>query len=202
MKQRSWGEAGKLFLLTLLLTPITILIHELGHLAVPMIFNLPAQLHPTSVSGGAVPGSGAPSWMIAAQAGSGPLVTVLMALAGGFLHSRDRRRLWALAVAVAAASRMLVTTSYLAVRLLVAVLGATFGGTPNFDEHNLAEALGFSPVIISIAATCFLALLLFEMFGRVERSSRTLFAMALVLAIGVGNVSWSTFAPPVLATIR
>ncbi len=143
--QRPWGETGRVFLFALVLTPITILIHELGHFAVPMLFDLPAQLHPTTVSGGAEPGSGAPSWMVAAQAGGGPLVTVLIALAGGFLFGRDHRRLWALAAAVAAASRILVTTGYLAVRLLLVVLGAKYGGTPNFDEHNIAAALGFPP---------------------------------------------------------
>jgi hypothetical protein len=200
-KQRPWGETGRLFLLAVLLTPLTIFIHELGHFAIPIIFDLPAQLHPTTVSGGAEPGSGASGWMVAAQAGGGPLATVLMAIAGGSLFSRNRKRLWALAAAVAAASRMLVTTGYLAVRLLLAVLGTKFGGTPNFDEHNVAAALGFSPVIISIAASGFLALLLFWMFRRMESGSRILFALALGLGIGLGGFAWTTLAPPVLATI-
>ncbi|HEX8528297.1 hypothetical protein, partial [Allosphingosinicella sp.] len=195
--QGQWSEAGRLFLLSLLLTPVTIVIHELGHFAVPLIFDLPAQLHPTRVGGGASPGSGNPAWMVAAQAGGGPLLTVVMGLVGGWLFSRDGRRLWALAFAAAAVSRLLVTTGYLAVRLLFAVQGRRFNGTPNFDEHNIARALGFSPVIASIVATGFLALLLFWLFRRVERGSRLLFAFTLTLAIGIGNVAWPAMAPSV-----
>ena len=195
-----WRDAGKLFLLALLLTPVTILIHELGHFAVPLIFDLPVQLHPTTVSGGARPGSGNPAWMVAAQAGGGPLLTVVMGLVGGWLFVREGRQLWAFAFAAAAVSRLLVTTGYLAVRLLFAVQGRRFNGTPNFDEHNIARALGFSPVIASIVATGFLALLLFWLFRRVERGSRLLFAFTLTLAIGIGNVAWPALAPSVLAT--
>jgi hypothetical protein len=123
-----------------------------------------------------------------------------MALTGGFMFVRNPQRFWALAFAVAAVSRLVVTTSYLAVRLLFAVRGVEFGGTPNFDEHNIAAALGFSPVVASIAATSLLILLLVWQFRQVERSSRLLFAPALVLAIGMGNIAWTALAPPVLAT--
>jgi hypothetical protein len=199
-RRRSFRDAGKLFLFSLLLTPVTILIHELGHFAVPLLFDLPAQLHPTTVSGGARPGSGNPGWMVAAQAGGGPLLTVTMGLIGYWLFVRDGRRLWALAFAAAAVSRLLVTTGYLAVRLLFAIQGRMFNGTPNFDEYNVAEALGFSPVVASLVATGFLAFLLFRLFRRVERGSRLLFAAALTLAIGIGNFAWPALAPSVLAT--
>ncbi len=195
-----WRDAGKLFLLSLLFTPVTILIHELGHFAIPLIFDLPAQLRPTTVSGGAGLGSGHPAWMVAAQAGGGPSLTVAMGLAGGWLFIRDRRRLWALAFAVAAVSRLVVTTGYLAVRLFFAVQGRTFPGAPNFDEHNIARALEFSPVTASIVATGFMVLVLFWLFRRVERGSRLPFAAALALAIGIGNVAWPALAPSVLAT--
>ncbi len=194
-----WKDSGKLFLLALLFTPVTILIHELGHFAVPIFFDLPAQLRPTTVSGGAGLGSGHPDWMVAAQAGGGPLLTVAMGLVGAWLFVRDGRRIWALAFAVAAVSRLVVTTGYLAVRLLFAVQGRTFPGAPNFDEHNIARALAFSPVLASIVATGFLVLVLYWLFRRVERGSRFRFAAALTIAIGIGNVAWPALAPSVLA---
>lgn len=195
-----WRDSGKLFGLALLLTPVTILIHELGHFAVPLMFDLPAQLRPTTVSGGAGAGSGHPAWMVATQAGGGPLLTVAMGLVGARLFSRDRRRLWALALAVAAVSRLLVTTGYLGVRLLFALQGRAFSGTPNFDEYNVARALAFSPVIAAGVATGFLVLLLYWLFRWVERGSRLPFAAALTLAIGIGSVAWPALAPSVLAT--
>jgi hypothetical protein len=199
-KERPWSDAGKLFLLALLATPITILIHELGHFAVALMSGLPAQMHPTTVSGGAAPGSGAPSWMVAAQAGGGPLLTAAMAILAGSLFIGDRRRLWAFAFAIAAVSRLFVTTTYLAVRLLFAVRGTRFGGTPNFDEHNVARALDFSPVVASLIATGFLILILIWLFKRVQRGTRVLFAIALALAITIGNFAWPALAPAVLAT--
>jgi hypothetical protein len=199
-RQEGLRDSGKLFLLSLLFTPVTILIHELGHFAIPLIFDLPAQLRPTAVSGGAALGSGHPAWMVAAQAGGGPLLTVAMGSVGGWLFIRDGRRLWALAFAVAAVSRLVVTSGYLAVRLFFAVQGRAFPGAPNFDEHNVAMALEFPPVAAAGVATGFLALVLFWLFRRVGRGSRLLFAAALALAIGIGNVAWPAFAPSVLAT--
>jgi len=74
-----WSVAVKLALMAALFTPVTIMIHEFGHLMIPLVFGLPAELHPVSVSGGA--GASDPIWMQAAQAGGGPLLTLVMASA-------------------------------------------------------------------------------------------------------------------------
>lgn len=200
-RRERWTSAGKLFLLALLFTAITTLLHELGHFAVPLAFDLPAELRPTSVSGGAEPDSGAPGWMIGAQAAGGPLVTIVMGLIGGALFARDPRRLWALAFAAAAVSRLFVTTGYLGIRLLFAIQGRQFGGTPNFDEHHIATALGVSPLIVSVVATAFLVAVLVWLFRNVGRGSRILFFVALVAGILIGSVAWAALAPPVLASI-
>ena len=200
-KQRQWRSAATLALLAVIMTALTTIIHELGHFAIPLTFDLPAELKPTSVSGGATPETGARGWMVAAQAGGGPLMTVVMALIGGGLFVRDRQRLWALAFAVAAVSRTGVTTGYLAIRLFFAIRGLPFGGTPNFDEHSLALATGLSPVVVSIAATAFLAFILFWLLSKVERGSRFLFALALAIGVVAGSIAWAALAPPVLITI-
>lgn len=124
-----------------------------------------------------------------------------MALAASALFARNPRRLWALAFAAAAVSRLFVTTAYLGVRLLFAIQGREFGGTPNFDEHNVAQALGASSVVVSMLATGFLAFILVWLFRQVERGSRILFFVTLVVAIGIGGIAWAGLAPPVLASI-
>jgi hypothetical protein len=196
-----WRAAARLGLLTLLLTPVTILLHELGHFALPLLADLPAQLHPTRVSGGASPGTSAPSWMIATQAGLGPAATVLMSLIAGALFRRDRRQLWALAFAVAAASRFLVTTFYLGLRLVVLALGLPHSGKPNFDEYNLARALGFPSEIAAAIATLFLFGVLFWLMRQVEKGRRLIYFVAMAAGIVAGNIAWAGLAPPVLATL-
>ncbi len=194
-----WREAAKLALLSFLITPLTILIHELGHFAVPVCFDLPAKLHPTRVSGGAVLGE-APSWMAALQAGGGPLATFAMGLAAAYLYDR-RRRLWALAFAVAAVSRFVVTTAYLGLRLVLFALGRPFPGNPNFDEHNFARAVGIGTELAALGATLFLACLLVWLMRRVEHGRRMLFMLAMAIPIVIANIAWARFAPPVLATV-
>ena len=196
-----WSQAGRLALLALVLTPLTILIHELGHFAVAWASGLPAALHPTSVSGGAAPGSAQPGWMIALQAGGGPLVTIAMSLAGALLYRRDPSRLWALAFSIAAASRFGVTTAYLGVRGLLGVLGRPFGGRPNFDEHNVSAALGVPTEPLAIMASLYLAGLLYWLLKRAGRGRRIVFVLAVAAAIVIGNIVWVTFPPPVLATL-
>jgi hypothetical protein len=194
-------EAGLLALLTLLMTPVAILLHELGHFATPLFFDLPAQLHPTRVSGGAGLGSGLPAWMIALQAGGGPLVTILMSLGAAWLYIREPRRLWALALAIAVAGRLLVTTAYLGLRLVLLILGTPYSGQPNFDEYNLARALGITPELVVLAATAFLLGLFYLLLQRLDRGRRILFLIASMAAYALANLLWASYAPPVLATI-
>jgi hypothetical protein len=194
-----WRDAATLALLAALFTPLTILLHELGHFLPALLSDLPARLHPTTVSGGASRGSGAADWLVALQAGGGPLVTVVMGLAGAMLYGRGRR-LWALAFAVAAISRLAVTTAWLGLRLVFLLLGRPYRGTPNFDEYNLALALGVPPLFTAAAATLFFALLLAWLVRRIPRGRRLAWVLVLALVIVAMNFAWPAVAPPVLAT--
>lgn len=192
-----WADAAKLAAWTALMVPLTILIHELGHFSVGLATGLPVELRPTSVSGGAEPGAAA-DWLVALQAGAGPIVTVVMALVFAALYRSDPRRLWALAGAVAAASRLLVTTAFLGMRLLLLVLGRPFQGTPNFDEHNVARALGLPPMLMAAAASLFLIALYAWLLRRIARGRRLPFVLASIAGVAAGAVAWSVLPPPVL----
>jgi hypothetical protein len=183
-----------------LLTPLTILVHELGHLAVAYLTGLPAELHPTAVSGGAdYRNTSHP--MMGLQAGAGPLVTIVMGLIAARLFARDRSRLWALAFAVAAVSRMVVTTGYLGVRLFKFVLGQPFTNNPNFDEHHVGTAAGIPPILVSAVASAFLFALLYWLLRRVPRGRRILFIIAVTVGIVAGSALWSLLMPPVLLSV-
>jgi len=194
-----WSGLSTLALLTFLLTPLTIVIHELGHFAVPLLSGLPAQLHPTSVSGGAALGT-QPAWLVALQEGGGPLMTIIMGAAGAAAYARDRRRVWALAFAGAAISRLLVSTAWLGLRLFLLVIGKPYGGNPNFDEHRVAEALGFSPFVTAVAATLVFAAIFAWLVGRIERGRRLAFTITMAVMVVGANLAWASVAPDPLAT--
>ena len=194
-------EAAILGLLAFALTPVTILIHEFGHLAVALASGLPAELHATSVSGGAHAESGQAAWLIALQAAGGPLATVTMSLAAGLLYVRDPSRLWALAFAVAAVSRLFVTTAWLGLRLMLLALGRPYAGRPNFDEHNVARALGWPTELIAVAATLFALAVLFWLLRRMERGRKVGALLAMGVAIVAANVAWPMVVPGVILRI-
>lgn len=194
-----WRGAALLALMSLLFTPLTILLHELGHFMVPHLAGLSAQLHPTRISGGAALGSEAP-WLVALQAGGGPLITALMGLGGAFLYRADARRLWALAFAIAAVSRFLVTTAWLGLRLLLWGMGRPYAGKPNFDEYNMAVAIGVRPELTAIAATLFLAAMLYWLLRRVRKDRRLIYFIVMAAAVLLGNILWPALAPEVLAS--
>jgi cytochrome bd-type quinol oxidase subunit 2 len=195
-----WADAAKLAGWTALLTPLTILVHELGHFSIGLTTGLPLELHPTSVSGGAEAGAAA-DWLVALQAGAGPLMTLAMSLLFAALYSRDRSRLWALAAAVAAASRLLVTTAFLGLRLFLLLLGRPYRATPNFDEHNAARALGLPPLLMAIAATAFLVALYVWLLRRMPQGRRFPFVIALIAGVVVGGAAWTSLPPPVLVSV-
>jgi hypothetical protein len=195
-----WSQAAKLAGWALLMAPLTILLHELGHFAVAAGTGWPAQLRPMSVSGGAEGGQLGPG-LVALQAGAGLIVTVIVTLVAGLLYRGDRDRLWALAIAIAAVSRMFVTTSYLTVRAVLWVTGQPFGGKPNFDEHNVAVALGLPPVLLALVTTIFLFAVVYWLMRAVPRGRRLLFAIALVAGTALGTMAWGSLMPPVLLSV-
>jgi uncharacterized membrane protein YfcA len=194
-----WIRSAKLALLSFLILPLTVLIHELGHFSIAVLSGLPAQLHASSVSGGAELGR-APAWMVACQVGAGPLATLLMSIGGAILYGRDPARHWALALALSAASRFLMPTAYLGARFLFLIEGRNYTGRPVFDEHDFAVAVGLPAPIVAAAATSFLFGLTYWLLRRTDRKRRLPFALALIVGIGAGSLFWPAIAPPLLAS--
>lgn len=195
-----WSDTAKVAAWAIVLGPATVVLHELGHLAVAAASGLPAQLHPVSVSGGWEQGE-ANGGLAALQSAAGPAVSVAIALLGALLYARDTRRLWALAAALAAVGRMLVTTLYLGVRLQLAVTGQAYEGSPNFDEHNVATGLGMPPPLIALCATAFLFGIVYWLLRVTPRGRRILFSLALVGGLAVGLALWTMVAPEVLLSL-
>jgi hypothetical protein len=195
---RNWRAVASFALMCFLFTPVTILIHELGHLSVALAVGIPAQLHPTSVSGGADQASGLARGLIALQAGAGPLFTVVMVLVAAYLYRRRPSRTWAIAFALTAGSRFAVDTAYLGVRLLLALLGRTYAGHPSFDEHNVARTLSLPPEALAASASLFLGGLVLWCGKCLPPKERVPQLLVAAFAIVLGNIVWAQVAPPVL----
>lgn len=183
-----------------LMGPLTIILHETGHFLVALSSGLAAELHPMSVSGGAEPGAGS-AFLVGLQSAAGPLATIAMSLAGARLYASDPSRLWALAAAVAAVSRLFVTTAYLAVRIGLAAAGRTYGGNPNFDEANVAVAIGLPVPLLALVGTSFLFGLLYWLLRHIPKGRRLPFGLALVAGISLGIGAWAGLAPAVLLAV-
>lgn len=119
--------------------PVTIILHELGHLVSASAFGFPdVMLHYGSVSDGAAQGD-FPAWQEGVTAAAGPLVTVGIVLGCCYLAVRLGPRPWTVAPAFAAGVRsILIGIAYVIARVRH---GSVEG---NFDELNAARQLGLS----------------------------------------------------------
>lgn len=194
-----WLESAKLAALSFLLLPLAVFLHELGHFSIAILSGLPAQLHATSVSGGAELNA-APDWLVACQTAAGPLASLMMSIGGTILYSRDADRRWALALALGAASRFLMPAAYLGARLLFLVQGRVYAAQPVFDEHDFAAAVGLPPPVVTAAATLVLLGVIYWSFRQTERGRRIPYAVALLLGISAAYISLVAIAPPILAS--
>jgi hypothetical protein len=135
----SIGVAG--FVLSALLFPVTVVLHELGHFLVGRSFGFPTVLHAASVTGlpESSPFGGEPGG-VALSALAGPVVTLALA-ALGILY---RTRVWGLPLVATALVRFLVNLLYMVQQGFVAA-GIAAASDPNFDEVLAARALGVAP---------------------------------------------------------
>lgn len=132
--------------------PLTIVLHELGHLLAAHAFGFPeVALHYGSVSDGAKE-AGFPLWQQGVKSAAGPLVSLGIVLACCYGAVRVGPRPWAVAPAFAAGVRsILIGVAYLVARVRQP------GARGNFDEMNAARSLGLAPEFV-VAANVLLLL--------------------------------------------
>ena len=135
-------KPATLFVCSLIVAPLAVLIHELGHWTVAKAAGFQPVLHAFAVSGlpEAAPFGGNPEG-VATAALAGPVITLLLTAAGYALWRQRTSRNWALALAFAAPIRFVLNLMYLAGTGLVA-LGIAERSNPSFDEMTASLALG------------------------------------------------------------
>ena len=183
-----------------LLAPVGLVLHELGHLAAAWTLGFDnARLRVASVSGGARLDS-APDWMVAVQAGSGPLVTLLLLALAYAFAARPPRPNWAISLAATAPLRLLVGTAYLVFSLIAWVQGQP-SSTPNFDEYNLAAGLGISAIPFAVLGTLILFGTWIWLWRIMPRGARFVSVIAIAAGTAAGLFLWMTLVGPAVVAL-
>ena len=183
-----WGRWG------LLMVPLTIVLHELGHLFAALALGFPdAALHFSSISHGDV--TLQPPWKTGMVGLAGPCVTAVLAIAGCLLMRRGAR--WTFALAMAAASRFAVGVPYTIVNMALLLTGRRLA-PPAFDEHKAATAMGWSGDL-ALAATSVILLGTLAWIGvRLPRGERMVGWTGLIAGAALGWALWMKVAGPLL----
>lgn len=177
----------------LLLAPLTILLHELGHLLAAIALGFPdPALHFSWVSHGDV--SGRPSWQLGVVGLAGPVVTALLVFAGATLLLRRRQMPFGYALAVAAASRFAVGVPY-TISSLIAVMSGRRLNPPAFDEYKAGEALGWSGDLTLSTTAVVVFFVLFLVGFRLPPGERAVGWFGLLAGTIAGWAAWFSLAP-------
>lgn len=179
-----------------LLTPLTLLLHEVGHLLAGLAFGLPGlQLHFSHVSHGDVADRSAA--VLSTIGFAGPLVTLVLALSGMAWVSLRKPSPWAFALVIAAASRFALAAPYTVFATLARLRGERMPAH-GFDEYRAAEALGWSGLGALGVTTAFVMVVLVWLAVRLPRGQRRAAWIGLLLGVVLGWVLWLGFLGPAL----
>ena len=127
------------------LAPAAVVLHELGHLAAKYAWGVPGiELHYASVSDAAAEGA-LPLAAVVTSALAGPVVTMLLVVAGAVAVWRIGPRPAFVALPYAAGVRTVLLSGAYA---LVRTFNSDRAGSGNFDELEVARALGASPDVL------------------------------------------------------
>ncbi|MCD9188430.1 MAG: hypothetical protein LUM44_18580 [Pyrinomonadaceae bacterium] len=172
----------KYLLLGILLVPLTIVTHELGHFFAYHLFGAGnVQLHSVSVSANKETLS---NFQLAIVNILGPLITYATIALAFFLTRKNYHPLWTIA-ALAAPIGRIVNFIYIYFRL------AGYQPNPNFDEFNFSRNLGIEPLFLAVP-TAILVIATFIVFIKKAWNEDKLREVGLIaVSLIAGLVVWS-----------
>lgn len=189
-------RAGKWALWSLVLTPFTLVLHEVGHLLAGSAFGLPGlELHFSHVSHGDV--SDRSALVLSTVGFAGPAVTIALALSGMAWVSFRKASPWAFALVIAAASRLALAAPYTILSVLARLRGERLP-PHGFDEYRAAEALGWPGLSALGVTTTFVFLVLVWLTVRLPRGQRLAAWVGLLSGVVLGWVIWMGSLGPAL----
>lgn len=179
-----------------LLAPLTIVLHELGHYAAAVWAGSPNPvLHYSWTDPGNLPLKGGFTDGVIGLAG--PAVTVALSMfACAWILLRGPAR-WAFALAVCAVSRFVVAFPYTLINTLARLTGRRLGA-PAFDEYKAGTALGFSGDAL-LATTVVVLIGVLVLVGRkLPTEERSVAWPGLVIGAILGWTCWMLLVGPAL----
>ena len=172
----------KYLLLGILLVPLTILTHELGHFLAYHLFGAGnVQLHSVSVSADK---DALSNFQLAIVNILGPLITYATIALAFFLTRKNYNPIWIIA-ALAAPIGRIVNFIYIYFRL------AGYQPNPNFDEYNFSRNLGIDPLFLAVL-TAILVIAAFIIFIKKAWNEDKFREIGLIaISLIVGLTVWS-----------
>jgi hypothetical protein len=179
-----------------LLAPITIVLHELGHYAAALWAGSPNPvLHYSWTAPGNMPAKRACTDGVIGLAG--PAVTIILALfACAWILARGPAR-WAFALAVCAVSRFVVAVPYTLINIVVRLIGGHLSA-PAFDEHKAGTALGLSGDALLASTVVVLIGVLVFVGRKLPHGERSVAWTGLVSGTVLGWACWMLLVGPAL----
>jgi hypothetical protein len=179
-----------------LLAPITIVLHELGHYAAALWAGSPNPvLHYSWTDPGNLPAKGGSTDGVIGLAG--PAVTIILALiACAWILMRGPTR-WAFALAVCAVSRFLVAVPYTLINIVARLAGRRLGA-PAFDEYKAGTALALSGDALLASTVLMLVGVLIFVGRKLPAGERSVAWPGLVIGTILGWACWMLLIGPVM----
>jgi hypothetical protein len=197
VSDRSWiSRAVPWAAWCVLLAPLTIVLHEMGHYAAAAWAGSPnAVLHYSWTDPGNLPVKGG---VIDGVIGlAGPAVTVALSMfACAWILLRGPAR-WAFALAITSVSRFVVAVPYTIANIVVRLTRATMGA-PAFDEYKAGTAFGWSGNALLASTVVVLAGVLVFVGRQLPDGERSVAWPGLVIGTMLGWACWMLLIGPVV----
>lgn len=171
------------------LSPFSVVAHELGHFLVALAAGFPATLHYSSVKGiHGTPPFGEQPIAVALAVFAGPAVTFLLMIGSVAAFRRDSSRLWALALVAVAPVRM-ATALFFGLLLILNSTGRVLvTSSATFDELVTLRVLGLPESLAALSALVLIAGLIWTV--RNVPPNRWLSMVAIALGSVAGYLTW------------
>jgi len=177
-----------------LLAPLTIVLHEVGHYVAALWAGSPnPALHYSWTDPGNLPTKDASTDGVIGLAG--PAVTIILSLfACAWILWRGPAR-WAFALAISAVSRFVVAVPYTLINIAVRLTGASLRA-PAFDEYKAGTALGWSGDALLASTVVVLIGVLVFVGRKLPDGERSVAWSGLVIGTVLGWACWMLLLGP------